>query len=458
MSKKKRQYTRRLFDYGISGTQIGSGVISGIEQNPKLPLYRWIEESNEMLRTDPVIQKCWISLKNKLLSASFRVEAGDESSKYALRYADFANEALGLDGYAGQMSKSFHDQLNYMLLYLATGFRYFEEIYKIEEDKDGALKWFLDHWADRSPTAHQRWLTKDGQTLLGVEQKHTIGKNPIPIPIEKLLLLTHNQEGTNWEGRGLLRPCFQAYHSKKLMANLALVGGNRWAVPIPLISVDREKAEQAGYQDQDIEAMIQDAESQAQRMISNQSQYIIQNEAVKIEAYAPSPDLVSKGPIEMINYYDQQIMAGFLSEYTALGMSATGARSVGEIHLSVFRRACISYLDSVCSKISNQTIKRLITFNFGKVKKSDMPKLRHYGLQTDNLGDALNNGSLPALVQAGILTPDDPLERAIRDKIGVGELTEESERSSLDRRLPLSPIGGASSLASELLKQGNRNE
>jgi hypothetical protein len=59
------------------------------------------------------------------------------------------------------------------------------------------------------------------------------------------------------------------------------------------------------------------------------------------------------------------------------------------------------------------------------------------GLDNDELSDALN--SLPALVQSQLLTPDDNLERAIRQRIGAGELPIDATRTSQDRQISQNP-------------------
>ena len=48
-----------------------------------------------------------------------------------------------------------------------------------------------------------------------------------------------------------------------------------------------------------------------------------------------------------------------------------------------------------------------------------LPRLRHVGLEVDGLADAL--GTIPTLVGAGILTPDDQLERRVRRLLGLRE-------------------------------------
>jgi hypothetical protein len=93
----------------------------------------------------------------------------------------------------------------------------------------------------------------------------------------------------------------------------------------------------------------------------------------------------------------------------------------------------------------------LIRWNFGSVDPSKLPKLTHTGLDTDDLAESL--GMLPGLVQSGLLTPDDELERAIRERLGAGELPEDAQRSSLERTSNLSGSGGVASLAEQLIRR-----
>ncbi len=104
----------RFVTRGISGTQLSGGVISGYERNVQLTGLNWVTEAEDMLRTDPVVRRSWHMLRQTLLSATWRFMPADEEDPVALELARFANEAFGLDGYAGQMSLSWEAQLSYL--------------------------------------------------------------------------------------------------------------------------------------------------------------------------------------------------------------------------------------------------------------------------------------------------------------------------------------------------------
>ncbi len=444
----------RFVTRGISGTQLSGGVISGYERNVQLTGLNWVTEAEDMLRTDPVVRRSWHMLRQTLLSATWRFMPADDADPVALELARFANEAFGLDGYSGQMSLSWEAQLSYLFEFVPVGYRYAEEVYRVGPDENGKVRVWLDHYADREPSAHMRWLSRDNQNLDGVLQ-NMVGteKVPQPIPANKLLLLTLNRTGSNFEGAGMLRPVWWWWRTKQRVANLMCVGLDRWAIPTPKVKVDREKADLAGMTDADINAMVDEAESQAQAFLAAEQAYLVETNVVTFDNYSASPYLYSQGPLDIIRECDNQISQAFLAQFANLGISDTGARSVGEIHLSVFRRAAINLCDLVASAVSGVdrrgagTIGRLIGFNYGAVDPSKLPRLQHTGLDTDDLAESL--GMLPALVQAGLLTPDNNLERAIRERLGAGELPEEAERAPIQRTAP-SPVAA---LAEQLIKR-----
>ena len=460
--KHLRALAPRFVTKGITGTQLSGGVITGKEQNPKLTGLNWVNESEEMVRTDPIVRRSWHMLRQTLMSASWRFEPGIENDPVADELARFANECWGFDGYAGQMTTSWENQLAYLFEFIPLGYRYAEEIYRVGPDSQGKIKVWLDHYADREPSAHSRWLSRDSQNLDGVLQ-NTVGTTytPEPIPANKLLLLTLNKTGSNFEGVGMLRPVWWWWRTKQRTSNLMCIGLDRWAIPTPKVSVDRSQAESIGLSDGDIDAMIEDAEAQAQSFLASEQSYLVENSAVSFSSYETSPYLYSQGPIDIVKLCDSQIASAFLTQFADLGNTETGARSVGEIHLSVFRRSAINLCDLVASQVSGVdrrgggTIGRLIRWNYGLVDPSKLPKLTHTGLDTDDLAESL--GMLPGLVQSGLLTPDDELERAIRERLGAGDLPEDAQRSALERTSAVKGGGALASLTEQLIQRRRKN-
>ena len=89
-----RALSPRFRTKGISGTQLNGGVISK-ESNPQLTGLNWVQEAEDMLRTDPIVRRSWHMLRQTLLSATWRFEPGVEGDIVSEELARYANEAFG---------------------------------------------------------------------------------------------------------------------------------------------------------------------------------------------------------------------------------------------------------------------------------------------------------------------------------------------------------------------------
>ena len=452
------KYAPDLSIHGISGTRLSGGVISGVEKNPRLNASRWISEAEEMLRTDPRCAISWRLLKHTILEANWKwIPSGDDEK--SLELARYANEAFGFEGAAGQTSKPFEEMLQYLLQFIPIGYRYAEEIYCIKRSETGKMMVFLSEYADRQPSAHMHWLEDQG-VLQGVSQRMIGTIKPEPIPANKLLLLTMNQEGNNYEGVGFLRSCWYPWRSKQRCLNLLGVALERFAIPTPLIQVDRSLAETQGLTDSDLDVCIDRASAQAAAYISQEQSYLVESLACKFSTYGDGK-LDTSHMIAAIDKYNQEISSAFMTGFTDLGVSTTGSRSVGEVHQSQFRRLALNCADQVAATIGGVdrpgggTIDRLIKMNYGPVLRSQLPRLVHYGLDSDELADSISG--LPSLVQSGLLTATDGVEQALRTRVGLGELEEESQRSSYERSLGGMGLGSTSALSEKYRQLRGRN-
>jgi hypothetical protein len=176
----------------------------------------------------------------------------------------------------------------------------------------------------------------------------------------------------------------------------------------------------------------------------------VDNPVVSFQTFGEQK-LDSSHALATIKECDHQLSMAFLASFMNLGTTDTGSRSVGEVHLSVFRRSALNLCDMISSSVGGMdrrgggTIGRLLKWNYGECSPSQLPRLVHSGLDADELAESL--AALAPLVQFGLLTPEDDLERAIRERIGAGELPEEAARSYFDR--VSAGLGGGATALSE---------
>ena len=232
----------------------------------------------------------------------------------------------------------------------------------------------------------------------------------------------------------------------------------RFGTPTVKINFDRSKGEMLGLSDSDMDNMRDDAYEQGAAVAAGESSVLLENPVIAFDTYGAPPNQ-NAGTMDYLKYLDNQIAQAFGSQFQNLGISDTGSRSVGEVHLSVFRRSMINVLDLFCDAINGPdrsgggTIGRLIKYNFGIVDAAKLPMICHSGLDNDDLMESIGNNSLQPLVDSGIITPTDNLERNIRSKLGIDELSEKEERTALERTAAKSGGSTAMLAASALYRK-----
>ncbi len=418
---------------GASGTPWSGGNISGYEKQSTLYGALWARESVQMRRTDARLAASWAVRKQTALSASWRFEAGEDGDELSEKLAAYANEAFGLDGQQGHLGCTFEATLTPMLEYVPVGFRYLEEVYHHAPDRDGVLRVWV-RYADREPTAHSAWNANANRTdIVSVTQAPpSAGRKTIDA--YKMVLLVRNRTGNNWEGIGVDRTVWWAWNLKSHTLDQIGIASDRWANPVPDVVIDRVLALQQ-YDKTEVEAIRDAYTAQLQRMVSRDESVTWRPSWMTVENHGGPGTADWSGLLGVVQWCDGELASAYTTEAMRLGLTETGARSVGEVHEQVLRRVVANDLDVIASVLGGPsrpgggTIGRLIEWNFGRVSDSKLPRLTHSGLDVDRFADAL--ASLPALVSAGLLTADNEIENRVRDTIGADTLA--VERSDVER-------------------------
>lgn len=429
-------------ELGISGTRLAGGFISGLEKNAALTTTQWAQTHEEMLRTDPACNSAMRALFQTLLSAKWRWQRPDNASPLASTAADFLDEAFGFGGKRGRLKGGWEAALASMLPFVTLGFRYLEEVYAVA---DGRV--WLDRYADREPSAHQRWETDADGNLAAVVQTDVSGLRTggqgLSVPANKLVLLTLDRTGQNYAGRGLLRPCWYYWKLKTHALDMLAIAAERFAVPTPRVRVNRKEAQEAsGYDDAGaLNTAIDNAKAQAKAYTSHELAYLTEVAGVTFDTFGADFDPARL--IAVVDHCDQQIYQAFLLGFMRLGVNDTGSRAVGEVQETFFRRAGVNILDYVAQVIGGPagpgmgTAGRLLRWNFPSLPESEYPRLVHEGLTPSPLLAQLPN--IIAAKGAGLLTWTREDEQDLRGANGQRPLPDDVP--SVDAQAAQDPVG-----------------
>lgn len=289
---------------------------------------------------------------------------------------------------------------------LWAGFAPFEQVYEVSPPRPGQEGLGLDtvvhlrKLAPRLPrTITDIQVARDGG-LVSISQMHPEGQEDVIIPVKQLVFYTHRKEGADWTGRSILRQAYKHWLMKDIFLKLDAQAAERNSMGIPVITYgdDSQKA--------DAEQKVQELRAGATAGLA-----VPPNVAVDIKG-------VTGGTVDLIpriQYHDQEMSRTALAMFLDLGHD-NGARSLGEVHLAVFRDALQAVANTLAEVATEHIIRDLVEFNFGP----DEP----YPVMTP--GDLKSNVDLDpellgTLVSAGLVIPDSTLEAYTRTRFNLPE-------------------------------------
>ncbi len=410
---------------GAVGTQIFSGIISGVEFNAELTDDKAIEMFDKMARTDAQIQSTMLAATLPIRAALWDVEPGDDDAKSVEIRDEVYRQLFENDNF------TWDDFLRQCLYYLTYGFYVFE---KVRGMKDG--KYQILNLSPRLPKTIRGWYQNEEGMLREVEQFAMFpdGKyHTVRIPNDSLLLFTHDREGNNFRGKSMLRTIYRNYLAKDLGIRLDLIQSERHAVGVPKITLPQTVA------DGDEEA----AENVGETWRSHESQYLVVPHGYGFEIVDMKTSS-TKNILDSVKYHDTEISSNILAQFLDLGKTETGARSVGETHSNTFHHALEAIAKYVMSVLNDshekrRLIREIVDYNYGPQEKYPYLKCTKISsVDYDRLATTLKT-----LADGGMLSPQYELESWLRQELHLPELQQDKwEKPQKPSANPLESLFG----------------
>ncbi len=387
---KKQSYDMKM-EYGSTGTAIYAGMLS--ETGEYLTDFKPGDQQKliieKMRRSDGQVKAGLLALTLPLLSAHWDIEPASKEGNDA-DIAEFIRQDL-----FNNMTCTWVDTLNHILLMLPFGFSVLEKVFEIRDDN-------MYHWrklAPRLPKTIKRWYVDDEGGLAGIQQQTWKGSSyeQIEIPVEKLIVFTHEREGSNFEGISVLRAAYKHWYYKNTLYAIDGIAAERHGVGVahftfPATANDeqRKKIDEMG-----------------QRLHAHERAYIATPEGIGFDLKGVAGQLHDiKGSIE---HHDLQILRSILAQFINLGAKAGGSYALSNDQSGFFLLALKSVAKNICDTFNNYAIKQLVDLNWAVDK---YPKLVASDLDTldvTTLSDAISK-----LAAAGAILLDDSIETELR--------------------------------------------
>ena len=405
----------KRFEIGTTGSRNDAGYPSE-EYLSELRGYRRADIFDEMRRSDAQIVMCLAAVKNPIKSATWEIEPGAAEGELPTPEAE-EDAKLIRHILFDDLDRPWKKVLSEILTFIDFGHSVFEITHKVALDhpRFGSYNGIAS-LGFRSPRTIDKWnLNKSTGKLASIEQivEGDLFKANIVIPDQFLLTFSLNQEGSNYEGISMLRPCYGPWLRKDLYLKLNAIGIEKFAVGTPIGEIPAGKENS-----QELANMI----TALEKYVSHESGYLLFPSGWKLDLNNNSYD--PSRVEDSIDREDRRMAKSFLANFLELGMSGGGAYALSN-DLSDFMLSGLEHVaDEIAAPINMDLIPSLIKINRGQ--REFYPRLKHSGI-SDKAGKELAD-MLKALGDGKWLTPEDGDEEHLRRRIGLPARTGEGVR------------------------------
>jgi len=404
---------------GASGLNHYGGVVEEEWLN-QLKGEQGVQAFREMKDNDPIVGSILYAIKTLVRQTDWRIEAGGDDPRHA-ELAEFVESCVE------DMSLTWGDFISEVLSFLPYGWSYFEILYKLRKGdtkdgkssskhNDGKVGW--RKFGVRSQDTLMRWEIDEEGGIQGLWQAAPPAFDLTFIPIEKALLFRTETTKGNPQGRSILRNAYRSWWFLKRIQEIEAIGIERDLAGLPVMQLPLELLSPNASSQQ--KAVLADFRDMIQRIRRDEYEGIVIPSETDMDGN-PSGyklSLLSSGgrrPIdvnEIIKRYESRIAMSVLGEFVLLGMDTVGSFALSSNKTALFSQALGTYLKSIADVFNAFAIPRLMRLN-GYTDTEFYPEMTFSDIETPDVNELA--GALSGLTAAGILTPDDDLEKWVRE-------------------------------------------
>ncbi len=382
---------------------------------------RGVRVYEEMSENDDVCGAILFAIKMLIRQASWSIRAAS-SIAVDKRAAEFVESCLH------DMQSTWTDTVSEILSFLIYGWSVHEIVYKRRmghkknpqlESKfdDGLIGW--QKLPIRCQESLYQWEFDDNDNLTAFVQMPAPKFDIIRIPVEKLLLFRTESRKDSPEGRSILRNAYRSWYFKKRIQEIEGIGIERDLAGFPVL-IAPESVDVWSKSNAALLNMCNDFVSNIRRD-AMEGLTIPAGWELKLLSTGGSRQFDTS---KIIERYDTRIAMTVLADFLFLGHEQTGSWALSSDKTELFSMAIGAYLDMICEVFNRKAIPALIEMNRKSFSSAEYPTLIHGDIETQNLAEL--GTFLKDMTGIGLITPDDELEKYLREQANLPVKVEEN--------------------------------
>lgn len=384
-------------EIGAPGLASFGGILESWEQTPELTFPNSIVVFDRMRRTDAQVKSVLNAIKLPILATRWYL-GGDDVDDRVLRACE-VELGLGKDGTGRRRRRGqgivFQDFMAHALLMLPLGFMAFEQVYEPgppapELDAGLALMAHIKKLAPRMPRSILSLDVASDGGLKSIKQYVPKDKGRwemVEIPIERLVMFVHEQEGADWYGNSILRQSWSNFIIKDVLLRIGPMAVERNGMGLPVVGYpeggDRNIALQIAKQ----------ARAGDEAGVALPDGYTFELKGIEGTVTDSIP---------LLNFHNQEMARSVLAMFLDLGHDR-GARSLGETFVNFFVLSLNAVCEHIAEVVTEHVLRDFVELNYGTDEA--YPELCFDPIEP---GAEVTMQGLAALVQVGAIDVDDP--------------------------------------------------
>jgi hypothetical protein len=333
---------------------------------------------------------------------SFRADKENTKYKQAVEYIEHTFDSF---------LYSYDDYKRHCLLYLPYGHILFEYVW-ITDEWNGAITKRLAYMSPIQYETIHEYLYTENMHFKGIKHtKETLngGIKFVDIYLDKLQLITNDQEFNDVRGRSILRPARMAWKYKQDI----LIGTStaiRRGGMIPRFTVMEGATDET--------SSISKCKTMGRTIANTKEAYIIDAE----NQYKFNP-VILQGQTQnmpMLQYLDRQMLFNTLSQFITTGIGENGSRAATEAHKSPYEMRSLAVLNDL-QRAHQKMIDKILDESHLILAFDERPQIQLESLKQHDLTKVREN--LAGLVQSKLIDITPELKVLINKMFGLPELT-----------------------------------
>lgn len=384
-------------EVGSTGRAISSRfqtLLSTDEYLSSLTFPNNISVYNKMERSDGQVKAILLMLSLPIRSTQWFVRPYDNSKK-SKKIAEFIEKSL-FGGYGEGLNNGFDSFIRDITTMFTFGFSMFEKVFEV--NKDGFLKWKKFAVRPQS-TIDTIYYDKVGDFSSVDQYIISNGWKNVNIPVEKLLVFSHDMQQGDIKGTSVLRSAYKHWFIKDFLYKIVNIGVERNLVGTPVLTLPENYTQQ----DKDL------ADEIVTTLRSHEYGGVRLPHGFDLSMFEGKRSLIDVFPY--IEYQDLLITKCIVAQFMNLGSGSSGSFALSSDQSKLFLMMLDSAGKNIANVINTHAIPELVKYNFA----SDLyPTLGFKPMDNSKLINTLKT-----LIDGKMILPDDDLEDYLRDMLDL---------------------------------------